>query len=39
MNDDRFSWNAGEVGIVLDGGQIVTNSEMTECLKNIEKSY
>ena len=34
MNDDRFSWNAGDVGLVLDDGQIVTNSEMKEYLKN-----
>lgn len=34
MNNDRFSWNAGEVGLVLDDGQIVTNSEMQEYLKN-----
>ena len=32
MNDDRFSWNAGDVGLVLDDGQIVTNSEMKEYL-------
>lgn len=33
MNEDRFAWNAGEVGLVLDDGQIVTDSEMKEYLK------
>ena len=32
MNGDRFAWNAGDVGLVLDNGQIVTGPEMKEYL-------